>query len=61
MLRVRLYGLPADNAEAVALLREVFEVLEESKDIEPKRNTPSGKPTKLRFRYLTLSLLDPED
>jgi hypothetical protein len=59
MLRVRLYGLPDDNADAVAQLREVFDVLEESADIEPKQNK-TGKPTKLRFRYLTLGFLDIE-
>jgi hypothetical protein len=59
MLRVRLYGLPDDNAEAVATLREVFDVLEESSDITP-RETQAGKPTKLRFRYLTLGFLDIE-
>ena len=59
MLRVRLYGLPDDNADAVAQLREVFDVLDETDDIEP-RQSKTGRPTKLRFRYLTLGFLDAE-
>ena len=57
MLRVRLYGLPDDNADAVAQLREVFDVLDETGDIEP-RPAKNGRPSKLRFRYLTLGFLD---
>lgn len=52
MLRIRLHALPEDNADAVAELARVFEVLEDSGDI-----TPRGK-TKLRFRYLTVRFLD---
>ena len=55
MLRVRLYGLPADNDDAVAELVKVFEVLDDSKNIEPR-----NLKTKLRFRYLTLTFLDAE-
>ena len=60
MLRVRLYGLPDDNADAVAQLREVFDVLDETDDIEPRPTKNGGRPTKLRFRYLTLGFLDSE-
>ena len=55
MLRVRLYGLPADNDDAVAELVKVFDVLDDSKNIEPR-----NLKTKLRFRYLTLAFLDTE-
>ena len=55
MLRVRLYGLPADNDDAVAELVKVFDVLDDSKNVEPRDHK-----TKLRFRYLTLAFLDSE-
>jgi len=55
MLRVRLYGLPADNDDAVTELAKVFDVLDDSKNVEPRERR-----TKLRFRYLTLAFLDAE-
>lgn len=54
MLCIRLHALPEDNAEVVAELTRVFEVLEDSGDI-----TPRGA-TKLRFRYLIVRFLDHE-
>lgn len=48
MLRIRLYAMPEDNANAVAELARVFEVLEDSGDVAPRGSS------KLRFRYLTL-------
>lgn len=61
MLRIRLYALPEDNADAVAELARVLEILEDSGDIEPKRSRVGSTPPKLRFRYLTARFLDPED
>ena len=55
MLRVRLYGLPADNDEALTELAKIFDVLDDSKNVEPR-----DRRTKLRFRYLTLAFLDSE-
>jgi hypothetical protein len=55
MLRVRLYGLPTDNDDAVTELAKVFDVLDDSKNVEPR-----NLKTKLRFRYLTLAFLDAE-
>jgi hypothetical protein len=55
MLRVRLYGLPADNDDAMTELAKVFDVLEDSKNVAPR-----DPRTKLRFRYLTLDFLAPE-
>jgi hypothetical protein len=55
MLRVRLYGLPTDNDDAIAELAKVFDVLDDSKNVEPR-----NLKTKLRFRYLTLAFLDTE-
>lgn len=52
MLRVRLYGLPADNDEAVTELAKVFDLLDDSNNVEPR-----NLKTKLRFRYLTLDFL----
>lgn len=61
MLRVRLHALPEDNAEAVAELAKVFELLEDSGDITPRKNGPDRRPTRLRFRYLTVEFLDTQD
>lgn len=55
MLRIRLYGLPTDNDDAVTELARVFDVLEDSKNVAPR-----DPRTKLRFRYLTLDFLAPE-
>ena len=60
MLRVRLHALPDDNADAVAELAKVFEILEDSGDVTPRKNSPTG-PTRLRFRYLILGFLDTEN
>lgn len=55
MLRIRLYALPEDNTDAVTELARVFEILDDSGDIQPRGTT------KLRFRYLTVRFLDSED
>lgn len=55
MLRVRLYGLPTDNDDAVIELAKLFDVLEDSTNIAPR-----DQRTKLRFRYLTLDFLAQE-
>ena len=52
MLRIRLYGLPADNDDAVTELTKVFDLLDDSNNVEPR-----NLKTKLRFRYLTLDFL----
>ncbi|WP_157436426.1 hypothetical protein [Actinospica robiniae] len=57
MIRIRLHALPQDNADAVAELGKVFEILEDSGDVTPRKNSTS----KLRLRYLTLAFLDAED
>ena len=59
MLRVRLHALPDDNADAVAELAKFFEILEDSGDVTPRKNTQE-RPTRLRFRYLTVGFLDAE-
>jgi len=56
MLRVRLYGLPADNDDAVTELAKVFDVLDDSTNVAPR-----NLKTKLRFRYLTLDFLAEEE
>jgi hypothetical protein len=55
MLRVRLYGLPADNDDALIELAKLFDVLEDSTNVAPR-----DPRTKLRFRYLTLDFLATE-
>ncbi len=60
MLRVRLHALPDDNADAVAELAKLFEILDDSGDVTPRKNGPDSHPTRLRFRYLTVGFLDAE-
>ena len=50
MIRIRLYALPEDTAAAVAALAEVFDVLEDSGDREPRGHS------RLRFRDLTVRI-----
>ena len=52
MIRIRLYALPAGNAQAVARLAALFDVLEDSGDRAPRG------PSALRFRYLTVRIPD---
>lgn len=47
MIKIRLQGLPEDNAGAVALLGEAFDILDDSGNRAPRGTT------RLRFRYLT--------
>jgi hypothetical protein len=56
VIRIRLHALPQDNADAVVELGKVFEILEDSGDVKPRKNSTS----KLRLRYLTLAFLDAE-
>lgn len=57
MIRIRLHALPADNADAVTELAKVFEILEDSGDVTPKKGPG---PSRLRFRYLTVAFPDDE-
>lgn len=50
MIRVRLYALPEDNAAALAALAEVFQILDDSGDRNPRTGGA------LRFRYLTVRI-----
>lgn len=50
MIRLRLYALPEDTAAVVAVLAEVFDVLDDSGDRPPRGGG------KLRFRYLTVRI-----
>ncbi len=50
-MKIRIWGLPEENARVAEVLRTVFAVVDESEDYPPNRGT-----SPLRRRYLELRL-----